>query len=180
MSDISANAENRGGADTPPPYVLTDRIKSIEGTKLESPTSLKLSRSWTPERREAMRQRMLANIAKAKAEGVYQDRVNPDTPQRKKEEEKWTPEKKKAIEEDKLQSPTQIRLSQLWTPEMKEAARQRILDRNAKSKDEMERQQRIIAKTRYVRSKKTGEVFVRTPHLEKRPDMEILPEDFTL
>lgn len=97
MSDISANTGNRGGADTPPPYVLTDRIKSIEGTKLESPTSLKLSRSWTPERREAMRQRMLANIAKAKAEGVYQDRVNPDTPQRKKKKKNGHRKKRKQL-----------------------------------------------------------------------------------
>lgn len=170
MSDISANTGNRGGADTPPPYVLTDRIKSIEGTKLESPTSLKLSRSWTPERREAMRQRMLANIAKAKAEGVYQDRVNPDTPQRKKEEEKWTPEKKKAIEEDKLQSPTQIRLSQLWTPEMKEAARKRAMKRNAGAKDEAERLARRT-KTRYLRKADTGELFVWNPHLAQRKDM---------
>lgn len=170
MSDISANTGNRGGADTPPPYVLTDRIKSIEGTKLESPTSLKLSRSWTPERREAMRQRMLANIAKAKAEGVYQDRVNPDTPQRKKEEERWTPEKKKAIEEDKLQSPTQIRLSQLWTPEMKEAARERAMKRNAEAKDESERLARR-RKTRYLRKVDTGELFVWNQHLAQRKDM---------
>ena len=63
---------------------------------------------------------------------------------------------------------------------MRKSARDRVIERNEVAVDAEERRARILKKTRYIRSTKTGRVFVRTPQLESRPDMELLPEDFTL
>lgn len=82
---------------------------------------------------------------------------------------RFTPEKRVALKYKKKIA-SRIKHPE-WTEEKRAAARARIIARNAKAKDEHERMKRRTA-TRYLRKKGTEELYVWTPVLAKRPDME--------
>lgn len=147
------------------------------GVNATPPSISKQKAAWTPERREAKRQQILASLAKSKIEGTFCAQHDPSKPKYVKEDDKWTPEKVAAIKATKLESELVAKRSSKWTPEMREAARQRMLAACAKGKDALERKQRILSKARYLRSTVTGRVFAWNPHLAQRKDMEFLPGD---
>lgn len=153
MGDISTDDENGG-----------------EGESALPPVS-KQKAAWTPERREAMRQKRLADLVKAKEMGIFCAKHDPDKPKYIKEESRWTPEKVAAVKAARLENEAIAKRSSKWTPEMREAARIRAEAACAKAKDNMERQQRLLNKARYLKSTVTGRVFAWNSHLAQRKDM---------
>lgn len=153
METISANVDNEGEGEIPSPPI--SKQKAV----------------WTPEKREARRQKVLAQLAKAKLDGTFCEKHDPSTPKYVKENDRWTPEKVAAVKAAKLENELVAKRSSKWTPEMREAARQRMIAACARGKDGIERQQRILKKARYLRSTVTSRVFAWNPHLAQRKDM---------
>ena len=84
---------------------------------------------------------------------------------------KWSPELRRQKKLEKLEESKEKLPG--WTEEKRQAARARILARNEKAKEEAERLRRRRL-TRYIRNKNTGEIYVWTEFLEKRPEFEDL------